>query len=137
FEVFKGKDKNTIDLGVFSPDGSRVIAALRFYDPNGKGPGGMGGTGVTSYEFEVLEVATGKSTQLKDMPSDGQLVDWDWSPKSDRLAYVWRPSLANRPPRRGGVLLPELKVYVCEADGRNAKEIHKVNDLSLRSFMWR
>jgi Tol biopolymer transport system component len=124
-EVFKGTDNILSARGLFSPDGSKVIVSLAIRDP--KVVAG------TSNQFEVLEVATGKSTRIKHMPSDGWLADWDWSPKGDRLAYMWRHPRANAG-FGGGT---EDKVYVSDTDGSNAKEIHKATGFNVHTLIWR
>jgi Tol biopolymer transport system component len=135
-EVFKGTDNIVSARGVFSPDGSKVLVSLAVRDPNGAR------LSQSLKEFEVLDVATGKSTKIKYMPSDGWLADWDWSPKGDRLVYLWRHPKA----RAGrGVARPgagfgggtDDKVYVSEIDGSNAKEIHKTTGQNVHTLIWR
>jgi RNA polymerase sigma factor (sigma-70 family) len=113
--------------GRIAPDGKRVLYSSR---PNQ--------VPITPYDFTlwVLDLDTGKRTKVSDLPPEGMLTGFCWSPDGKRIAYTWEQA----PEDPNGEVLLLAWLVVCDPDGKNAKKIQlaSVRDpLSQTLLDWR
>lgn len=118
-------------MGKFSPDGKRV---LFFTEPIPKKDQKK-----RSPSLVVLDLATGKSSSVEGVPSNGNVMSTCWSPNGKQIAYVWTDHEA-----KPGVV--DLKgtvtnVVVCDADGKNQKTVATAkateNTITFSGLDWR
>ena len=130
----------------FSPDGSKLIMqAVEYTDVQPAGNGGMRVGGTKPREYLVLDTATKTTKPVRNLPTDGYLIGFAWSPDGTQIAYVhYDPRAANQgvvvPAPGGGMMRQveyEYKVMVSDADGGNAKEVYKTKGNTVRAFMWK
>jgi DNA invertase Pin-like site-specific DNA recombinase len=100
--------------GRLSPDGKRVLHAVRTWPVEGKGG--------SRVEMTVLDISTGKSVLVGDVPKNGEIAGARWSPDGKRIAYVWR-QLHGGKTEDVADKETEWRLVVCDPDGRNAKTI--------------
>ena len=100
--------------GRLSPDGKRVLHAVRTWPAEGKGG--------SRVEMTVLDISTGKSVLVGDVPKNGEIAGARWSPDGKRIAYVWR-QLHGGKTEDVADKETEWRLVVCDPDGRNAKTI--------------
>jgi RNA polymerase sigma factor (sigma-70 family) len=112
--------------GRFSPDGARVLYRVRPAPKNGGAP---------EPELAVLDLATGTSIVVGELPHADEFVGCCWSPDGKRIAYAWR----GHPEQKGIVIGQKGAVVeqtawhlvVCDPDGKNAKT------LATEELLWR
>jgi RNA polymerase sigma factor (sigma-70 family) len=99
--------------GRLSPDGKRVLYILVTPAKDGKEP---------TAALTVLDIATGKSAAVSDVPSASEIRGFSWAPDGKRIAYTWREVREGKPEE---VEKKEANSHlvVCDADGKNAKTI--------------
>jgi RNA polymerase sigma factor (sigma-70 family) len=98
--------------GRLSPDGKRLL--FRVVMPE-KGK-------LAKMELAVLDVATGKVTPVADVPINGEVQSYCWSPDGKRIAYAWAEELEGKPEDLAGAEI-ESQIVVCEPDGKDARVI--------------
>ena len=76
-------------------------------------------------EMIVLDVATGKTTELANVPQNALVLSYCWSPDGKQIAYVWRQIHAGDPKESLGKDT-ESHMIVCDADGKNQKTMVSV-----------
>jgi Tol biopolymer transport system component len=104
-------------FGRLSPDGKRVLyCSLSLASEND--PGG--------WHLNILDIATGKSNEVEDMPKKWQPKGGGicWSPDGKRIAYTWHEI-------QEGKKETKSHLVVCDPDGKNAKTIATEKDTSL------
>ena len=98
-------------LGRLSPDGKQLLFTIltpaKEKDKQAKS------------ELAVLDTSTGKVTPVADIPINGGVSSYCWSPDGKRIAYAWLESSQDNP----AVEEIEAQVVVCDPDGKNATSI--------------
>ncbi|HSQ58101.1 MAG TPA: hypothetical protein VLM40_20420, partial [Gemmata sp.] len=102
--------------GRFSPDGSKVLC-LRVTPPK------KGEEGPAKQELMVLELNTGKTTLVTDVPPADALA-YAWSPDGKRIAYTWREKHAGKP-EEVTAKETESRLVTCNPDGGNKTVLMK------------
>lgn len=69
--------------------------------------------------MKVLDLATGKIIAVEDLPLNGEIQSYCWSPDGKRIAYAWREQHA----ADGANKETESFLVVCDPNGKNAKTI--------------
>src|SRR4029077_11849188 len=128
---------------LFSPDGAHLIVqSVEYTDlaPAGNGAFRAGGT---KTQVPVVMNATPLATKpIRNLPSNGTVTSFAWSPDGTRMAYVWYNPDTGIPgpavPAAGGRARMrqneyEFKVFVADADGRNPREVYKVKGSNVRA----
>jgi Tol biopolymer transport system component len=101
-------------FGRFSPDGRRVLYQ-RYTEPKGlEAP--------PRRDLFVLDVPTGRAEAVADLPLNGDVQGYCWSPDGKRIAYTWRELHAGDP-KEAIDRETESHLVVCDPDGRNAKTV--------------
>jgi RNA polymerase sigma factor (sigma-70 family) len=103
-----------------SPDGNRIL--FQDYVKAEIGAGDRHST-----RLYVYDLTTGKRSRLDEVPVNGQIMGYSWSPDSKRVAYVWKRLEADAPltakiDAKGqidpkGLVETETHVIVAQADG--------------------
>ena len=101
-------------LGRLSPDGSRVLLC----DPTPP-PKGMP---AQRNKLVVLDLETGKATTVEDVPLNGDIMGYCWSPDGKRISYTWR-EIREVKQEELGIVETESFLVVCDRDGKNPKTI--------------
>jgi Tol biopolymer transport system component len=115
-------------FGRLSPDGSRVLftrvevkevtpAEKKVRDEQGLGPP------KPNFALTVLDVATGKTTPVQDLPLNGEIQGYCWSPDGKKVAYCWRVRHEVADRKELQEKETESHLVVCDPDGKNAKTI--------------
>lgn len=106
--------KQIVMFGRFSPDGTKILHHVMI-PPKEK-------QSVSLRELAVLDVATGKSSPVADVPLNGDVQGYCWSPDGKRIAYTWREIHEGKPE---DVAQKETESFlvVCDPDGKNTKTI--------------
>ena len=102
-------------LGRLSPDGKRLLFTILT-------PKEKNAVGAAKRELAVLDVATGKVTQVAGTPLNGTILSFCWSPDGARIAYTWGEELDIKP----GEAPPEeteAHLVICDPDGKKATTI--------------
>ena len=73
-------------------------------------------------ELAVLDIASGKMTPVADVPINGEVRSYCWSPDGKRIAYTWSEVLVGKPEELADKEI-ESQLVVCDPDGKNAKTI--------------
>ena len=119
--------KGLVAIGRLSPDGKRVLAFVfevaeetpaekKVRDEKGMPPPRP------KPVLSVIDAATGKATPLADLPLNGDIQGYCWSPDGKQIAYAWR-QVHDGDPKELGQKETESFLVVCDADGKNAKTI--------------
>ena len=98
--------------GRLSPDGKRVLyqetEEIKFEDSRDD-------------RLKMLDIASGKSAPVEDIPLNGMISGYCWSPDGKRIAYTWIEVNQKRED------VPDMEVeshlVVCDPDGKNPKTI--------------
>ena len=100
--------------GRLSPDGKRVLYGLATHPE--------GDRGEPKPELAVLDIATGKSAVVGNLPPKCVILGFCWAPDGTRIAYTWREVHAGKPEDLEN---KETKSHlvVCDPDGKNARTI--------------
>jgi dipeptidyl aminopeptidase/acylaminoacyl peptidase len=100
-------------FGRLSPDNARVLFFRVELPPKDK-------PGPPRRSLCVLEVTTGKVTEVEGVPPDAEVDSFCWSPDGKRIAYTRRQvrGEGDEPPKQ-----PECALVVCDPDGKNRKTI--------------
>jgi RNA polymerase sigma factor (sigma-70 family) len=103
-------------FGRIAPDGTRVLFTRvpRSKDERENPP--------KRADLVVFDVATGKTSAVRDVPLNGFIVSFCWSPDGKRIAYVWR-EIHEGQPAEVFDKETESHLVVCDADGRNQKTL--------------
>jgi Tol biopolymer transport system component len=72
--------------------------------------------------LHVLDIATGKIIVVADLPLNGELQGYCWSPNGKQIAYTWREKHDGKPE---DLINKETESHlvVCDPDGKNHKTI--------------
>jgi Tol biopolymer transport system component len=99
--------------GVLSPDGKQVLYAEVQI---------KGGKPQPIQKLFVIETATGKVAPVEDVPLNGYVLSYCWSPDGKRIAYIWRVVPEGDPDeiREQEV---EAHLVVCDPNGKNLKTV--------------
>jgi RNA polymerase sigma factor (sigma-70 family) len=106
-------------LGKLSPDGTRVLCV----------DGGLREKPNRFQKLRLVEMDTGKSAAVDDIPLNAEVLGFCWSPDGKCIAYIWREVHEGKPEDNVGKETESFLV-VCDANGKNAKTIatEKAND---------
>lgn len=74
-------------------------------------------------ELFVQDLATGKRAPVQDLPLNGDLQAYCWSPDGKKIAYSWREVHQEGKPEELVDKETESFLVVCDPDGKNAKTI--------------
>jgi Tol biopolymer transport system component len=115
-----------------SPDGTRMLCTDGVPLPNEKMPSSDNkmegplppGERPPHIDYIVLDIATGKTTPVANMPLDAQVSDIYWSPDGKQLAYTWRQIHEEFNPTPSAPFKDtESHLIVCDVDGKNQRTI--------------
>ncbi len=106
--------KESARFGRISPDGTRVLYYAHFQKETPQEP--------VQPELHVLDIATGKIIVVGDVPLNGDLQGYCWSPDGKQIAYTWREKHEGKPE---DLINKETESHlvVCDPDGKNQKTI--------------
>jgi Tol biopolymer transport system component len=112
--------------GRLSPDGRRLLFKVVTPSTEKDKP--------VRQELAVLDIATGKVAPVADVPINGEVWSYCWSPDGKRIAYCWSEAQDNP-----AVEEIESQVVVCEPDGLNAKPVasEKGKLVTIPAMDWR
>jgi Tol biopolymer transport system component len=96
-----------------SPDGTRLLYSMP-YPPEAKKQ-------YPDLRLQVMEIATGKTTPVPNVPADATLPGLCWSPDGKQIAYVWREVRGKGTPEQ-----IETNLVVSDLAGKNLKTIVSV-----------
>jgi RNA polymerase sigma factor (sigma-70 family) len=66
----------------------------------------------------------GKVVELADVPLNGEIMGYSWSPDSKKIAYTWRQIHADKPEMgKADERETESHLCICDADGKNHKTL--------------
>ena len=109
-------EKTNALLGRLSPDGTRILFTTMTFAPKDK-------PGAPKRELTVLDVATGKTTKIEEVPLNAEVQQgYGWSPDGKKITYSWREIHEGK---IEDVINKETESHliVCDPDGKNAKTI--------------
>jgi Tol biopolymer transport system component len=116
--------KQSAALGRLAPDGKRVLCVTEEVaeetpaekkarqEAGGRPPQPVS-------KLAVVDVATGKSSAVQDIPLEADVLGYCWSPDGKRIAYTWR-KIRSKP---GELKDDEWFLIVSDPDGKNQKTI--------------
>ena len=108
-------DAKTVAMfGRLSADGRRVLFSTMIL-PKEKDQ-------APKRELAVLDIGTGKTTTVEELPLNGEVQAYCWSPDGKQIAYSWR-ELHEGKPEDVQNKETESFLVVCDPDGKNAKTI--------------
>ena len=99
-------------VGRLSPDGKRVL----FMEVNTTEKRLVGRV------MHVLDITTGKVTKVEDVPLNGEVQGYCWSPDGKKIAFAWRMIHEGKPEEIRDKETESFLV-VSDPDGKNAKTI--------------
>ena len=75
-----------------------------------------------THELKVIDIATGKFAEVADIPLNGEVQGFCWSPDGKRIAYTWREVHEGDPAE---VMRKETSSHLvtCDPDGKNQKTL--------------
>jgi len=107
--------KLNVRSGRISPDETRVLCIHPTEDPTNPRRGDI--------ELLVLDIATGKTTRVGELPERALLCGFCWSPDGKQIAYAYAWWEANKEaPARAPEEIGSY-VVVCDVDGTNPKAV--------------
>jgi RNA polymerase sigma factor (sigma-70 family) len=120
--------KQIVVFGRASPDGKRILALVanvvevtplqkKINDEMGKR------SPRPEFKMALIDAATGKATPLEDLPLNGEVMGFAWSPDGKKIAYSWRQKHEGVDPKELGEKETESFLVVADADGKNPKTI--------------
>lgn len=121
-----------------TPDGKRLLCQVTHYGSHT--PDGNCDFNTADFKFNnllLIDLATKKQTVVREC---GETPEWRvrgyaWWPNGTKIAYVKTKTLPQQP--GGPSAKPSFRVLVADSEGKNEKEVHKV-ELSYRmGFDWR
>ena len=112
-------EKQKLGYGRIASDGTRVLCLRTKQDGNEKPVLPPRGGEV---EMIVLDVATGKTSAVADLPQNALFLSYCWSPDGKQIAYAWRQIHPGDPKESLG-RETESHLIVCDTDGKNQKTI--------------
>jgi RNA polymerase sigma factor (sigma-70 family) len=103
--------------GRLAPEGGRVLCAVAPVAPEKADR-------AIPYELAVHDLAFDKVMKVKDVPLNGQVLEFCWSPDGKQIAYLWR-TIAEGDPTSDEVRAKETESHlvICDPDGSNPKTI--------------
>ncbi|MBN9122047.1 MAG: sigma-70 family RNA polymerase sigma factor [Planctomycetes bacterium] len=110
-------EKRYTICGRLSPDGTHALCAdmpLPTPEKGKKAP---------RLDLSVIDVTTGKTTEVRDVPLNADLLDFCWSPDGKQIAYMWRQRREGQNKEEVFKLETESHLIVCDPDGRNQKTV--------------
>jgi RNA polymerase sigma factor (sigma-70 family) len=102
-------------MGRLSPDGKRLLFTI--VTPKEKGV-----RGEPKQDLAILDIDSGKVTPVADVPINGEIRSYCWSPDSKRIAYTWSEVLEGKPEDLVDKEI-ESQLVICDPDGKNVKTI--------------
>jgi Tol biopolymer transport system component len=103
-------ERESARAGRISPDGTRLLYLS--YGPLVKGSS----TPDSRDLLHVLDVPTGRKIAVSDLPENGDIIGYCWSPDGKQIAYTWREKI-------DGEKTAESSLVICELDGKNQKTL--------------
>jgi RNA polymerase sigma factor (sigma-70 family) len=105
-------EQDNAQMGRISPDGTRVLYCKGTDTPTPANP----------QELGVLDIATGKKIAVSDLPQNGDIQGYCWSPDGKQIAYTWREKHEGKPE---DLINKETESHlvICDPDGKNQKTI--------------
>jgi dipeptidyl aminopeptidase/acylaminoacyl peptidase len=116
-------EKQNVGFGRISKDGTRVLCA-RSRTPAGTERQPVRPRG-GEVELLVLDIASGKTTPVADLPQNALLLGYCWSPEGTQIAYTWR-QVHEGDSKETIRKETESHLIVCDADGKNQKTVASV-----------
>jgi RNA polymerase sigma factor (sigma-70 family) len=115
-------------MGRLSPDSQRVLFTI----VTPKKPG------EAKSELAVLDCATGKVSPVADVPVNGEVLSYCWSPDGRQIAYLWGEVYEGKPEGAANKEV-ESQLVVCDADRKNARAVvsDKGQLLTIIGMDWR
>lgn len=98
--------------GRLSPDDQKLLYAVP-----------ASGAGTLRYDLFVMNVTTGTTTAVRDLPLNGQLLEFCWAPDAKRIAFLWRMIVEEVDGTDTREEEREYHLIVSDADGGNARTV--------------
>jgi RNA polymerase sigma factor (sigma-70 family) len=114
-------------VGRFSPDGRRVLfmsGEVKEETPaEKKARDEVGARRPRQHnKLTVVEIASGKTTAVADIPLNADLQGFCWAPDGKRIAYVWR-EVHEGDPKEAQDKETQSHLVTCDPDGKNQKTL--------------
>jgi hypothetical protein len=130
-EIFRRKE--WVDRVRFSPVGDRLLASVQEFDSlDPIQSGGFFFKGLKKVQPVLYDIATQKRTAIPPPVDDATLYSFSWSPDGTKVASAWVVRIDSFDKNS------QLKVFVSDPDGKNAREIYSLTDgRRTMMFDWR
>jgi RNA polymerase sigma factor (sigma-70 family) len=109
-------EQESARFGRISPDGTKILYLYHASKPTKEAPR------PGQLEIHVLDIVTGKKFAVSDLPLNGGIEGFCWSPDGKRIAYTWREMHEGKPEDLTQKET-ESHIVVCDPDGKNQKTI--------------